>query len=96
MEDVFNDINDIISKIGKLPVFPSMMWVWTWDVIIDMFNNYQPGTDDERVILKPLEEIWSIFWNEIDKTAFTLEFGAETLTENVRNWLIDENILVDL
>ena len=96
MEDTYVQINDIIDKIGKLPVFPSLVWVWTWDIVVDMYNNHQPGVDDEYVVKMPLEQVWELFWTQADKNGFTLEYGTEDCYEHIRDWMIDEDILISI
>lgn len=94
MEDTYVEINNIIEQIGKLRVFPSLVWVWTWDVVVDMYNNHKPGVDDELVATMPLEQVWELFWTQADKNGFTLEYGTEDCYEHIRDWMIDEDILV--
>ena len=96
MQDVYRDISIIIDKITELPVFPSLVWVWTWDVLVSMYKDYLPEVDDEYVITMSLEDIWALFWEQADKNGFTLEYGTEDLTEHIRDWMIDQNILVSI
>jgi hypothetical protein len=96
MQDVYRDISIIIDKITELPVFPSLVWVWTWDVLVSMYKDYLPEVDDEFVITMSLEDIWALFWEQADKNGFTLEYGTEDLTEHIRDWMIDQNILVSI
>jgi hypothetical protein len=96
MNDAYVEINKIIDQIGNLPVFPPLVWVWTWDIVVDMHKNYGPGVDDEFLITKPLEDIWAMFWEQADKNGFTLEYGTEDCYEHIRDWMIDEDIMVSL
>jgi len=94
MNDTYDEINTIIDQIGQLSVFPPLVWVWTWDIAVDMYKNYQPGVDDEFSISMPLKEVWELFWTQADKNGFTLEYGTEDCYESIRDWMIDEDILV--
>ena len=94
MLDAYKDINSIIDQIGKLPVFPPLVWVWTWDVVVDMYKNHEPGVDDEYVTAMPLEQAWELFWTQADQNGFTLEYGTEDCYEHIRDWMIDEDIMV--
>jgi hypothetical protein len=96
MLDTYVEINNIIEQIGKLRVFPSLVWVWTWDVVVDMYNNYKPGVDDEYVVKMSLEEVWALFWEQADQNGFTLEYGTEDCYEHIRDWMIDEDIMVQI
>ena len=94
MEDTYVEINKIIDQIGNLRVFPPLVWVWTWDIVVDMHKNHQPGVDDEYVAVMPLDQVWELFWTQADKNGFTLEYGTEDCYESIRDWMIDEDILV--
>jgi len=94
MNDTYVEINKIIDQIGNLRVFPPLVWVWTWDIVVDMHKNHQEGVDDEYVVKMPLEDVWALFWTQADKNGFTLEYGTDDLDEHIRDWMIDEDILV--
>ena len=96
MQDTYADITKIIDQIGNLRVFPPLVWVWTWDVVVDMYKNHEPGVDDEYVTAMPLEQAWELFWTQADQNGFTLEYGTEDLYEHVRDWMIDESIIIPL
>jgi hypothetical protein len=94
MWDVYNDLQEIVARVSALPVFPPLVWVWTWDIVVDMHKNYQPGVDDEFSITMTLDAIWKLFWEQADQNGFTLEYGTEDCYEHIRDWMIDEDILV--
>lgn len=96
MQDTYRDMTVIIDKISELPVFPSLVWVWTWDVLVSMYKDYMPDVDDEWVTTMPLEDVWTLFWTQADENGFTLEYGTEDLTEHIRDWMIDESIIKSL
>lgn len=93
MNDVYGDITNIINQIGKLPVFPPLVWVWTWDVALSTYRDFKDEPD--YVVKKTIDEMWEIFWESADQNGFTLEFGTEDLYEAIRDWMIDEEIVVD-
>ena len=93
MQDIYRDINLIIDKIGELQVFPSLVWVWTWDIARDLYRNIQAGSEEEYCVTMEEEEVWQLFWEQADKNGFTLEYGTEDLDEHIRDWMIDESII---
>ena len=93
MQDIYRDINLIIDKIGELQVFPSLVWVWTWDIARDLYRNIQAGSEEEYCVTMEEEEVWQLFWDQADKNGFTLEYGTEDLDEHIRDWMIDESII---
>jgi hypothetical protein len=41
------------------------------------------------------EEMWELFWTQADKNGFTLEYGTEDLYEAVRDWMIDQEVIME-
>jgi len=93
MQDIYRDINLIIDKIGELQVFPSLVWVWTWDIARDLYRNIQAGSEEEYCVTMEEEDVWQLFWDQADKNGFTLEYGTEDLDEHIRDWMIDQSII---
>ena len=93
MQDVYEDIEDIIEKISKLPVGQPLVWVYVWDVARDFYRTVQEGREDEYGVTVDEEELWELFWTQADKNGFTLEYGTEDLYEAVRDWMIDQSII---
>ena len=89
MLDTYAKIEDIIDKIGELDVFPSLVWVYTWDVARTMWTSYMEGEDPEYCTAMDLDEVWEQFWIDADKNGFTLEYGVEDLDDAVRDWLMN-------
>jgi hypothetical protein len=87
MQDVYKDLTEIIDKISKLPVFPSLVWTWTWDVCVSALENFR--SDEDYVVSMTNEEVWELFWRDADKNGFTLEYGTEALNDHISDWLID-------
>jgi hypothetical protein len=87
MKDTYTSIESIIDQIGQLSVFPSLVWVWTWDVCRDMLNNFREDPDYQ--VNMDNEEVWKLFWEQADTNGFTLEYGTEDLNEHISDWLID-------
>ena len=91
MLDVYKDLESIIDQISKLPVFPPLVWVWTWDVAKTTLRDF--GLDNEYQVNCTELELFEKFWKDADKNAFSLEYGSEDLYEAVRAWMIDSDIV---
>ena len=91
MQDVYKDLESIIDQIGKLTVFPPLVWVWTWDVAKDTYRDFQE--DPDYIMLKSIEQTWELFYTQADQNGFTLEYGTEDLYEAIRDWMIDADIV---
>jgi hypothetical protein len=91
MLDAYKDINNIIDQISNLPVFPPLVWVWTWDVVKSTHRDFVE--DHEYAVTMDLEETWALFWEQADQNGFTLEYGTEDLYEAIRDWMLDAGIV---
>jgi hypothetical protein len=93
MLDVYKDINLIIDQISVLPVGQPLVWVYTWDVVKQLWTDIMEGQEPDYNTAKSLEDTWELFWTQADKNGFTLEYGTEDLYESIRDWMIDESII---
>jgi hypothetical protein len=43
------------------------------------------------------EEQWfDLLWNNVDKANFSLTYGDEQIYEDIRDWLLDNDVMVDV
>ena len=102
-DDVYNQLNEIIDKLEKIPVFPSLVWVWTFDVIKNIWDNEQfkdLATNDyvdeaipEGITLK---QIFDKFWIDVDSLGINIDFGSEIIEDVIRDWMRENDFLVAL
>lgn len=97
-DKVFTDINEIVDRLNDLNVFPSLVWLYTWDIVKDKLDYYSPDSGEEYVISSTFTEkdVWDMFWEDADKNGFSLEYGTEGLHDAVFDWMLDRNIIVAL
>jgi hypothetical protein len=102
-DDVFNELMEINIHLSQLPVFPSLLWAWTFDVIKDIFDNNQyihlaeNDYADEAVPQDiTLKQIFDKFWDDVDTLGFTMDHGGEVLEETIRDWMRENDFLVAL
>jgi hypothetical protein len=95
MLDTYVKIEEIIDRIGELDVFPSLVWVWSWDVTKTMWTSYMEGEDPDYCTALDIDEVWEQFWVDADKNAFSLEYGVEDLDDAIRDWLINIGAVVE-
>jgi hypothetical protein len=100
-DDSFKDINEIVDKLNQFNLFPSLVWVYVWDVIVDKYNNAQwdavleEGWEDYAVPQGlGLKVIWDKLWEDADSLGLTLEYGTEDLMETIDEWLKDSLFLI--
>ena len=89
-------INQIIENISDLDVFPSLVWVWTWDMVKDRIHYYSEDAGEEYTVNPKLteEDVWWMFVRDCDTNDFSLDYGAEALDEHIFKWMVDRDILV--
>jgi hypothetical protein len=102
-DDVYKDLLVINDKITNLPVFPSLGWVWTFDIIKDIFDNNQfdhlaEGDIADEVIPSgmTLKQIFDKFYVDIDSLGIDMDMGGEILEEVIRDWMRENDFLVAL
>jgi hypothetical protein len=99
-DDVFNELMEIHLHLSQLPVFPSLLWAWTFDVIKDIFDNNQDVISElqDEVIAEniTLKQIFDKFWDDVDTLGFTMDHGGEVLEETIRDWMRENDFLVAL
>jgi hypothetical protein len=102
-DDVFKDLNEIVDKITVLPVFPSLVWVWTFDVLRNIYENNQYDDLAENDYVDEavpsgitLKQIFDKFWEDADGIGISMDLGDEIIDETIRDWMRDNDFLVAL
>jgi hypothetical protein len=76
----------------NVSVFPSLVWLWTWDVTLSTFKDFQEDPE-YKVNVESTSDLWVKFWQDAEKNGFSLEYGTEDLYEAIRDWMIDADIV---
>ena len=102
-DDIYNELNLIVDKITTLPVFPSLLWVWTFDVLRNIYENNQfedlAETDIADEVIPAgitLKQIFDKFWEDVDSIGLSMDQGDEIIDEVIRDWMRDNDFLVAL
>lgn len=86
-------LDQMINTMETMQVGLPLVWLYVWDVIR---SEYVSMSDDEYTQANPdfdLDDVWNALWN---KPVFSLEFGPESLSEHVRDWLMTNDFIVDI
>jgi hypothetical protein len=87
---VHTTLKDMYKQLTELEVFPSLVWTWTYDII----KSFE-GDSDYKFLMQ--EEQWfDLLWNNVDKANFSLTYGDEQIYEDIRDWLLDNDVMVDV
>lgn len=102
-DDTYNELMDIVERLSKVQAFPSLMWLWAFDIIKDIFDNYQMkdlAVNDfideavpEGITLK---QIFDKFWEDVDGFGLNMDSGGDIIEEVIRDWMRDNDFLVAL
>lgn len=102
-DEVFNKLMEINKLITDLPLFPSLGWTWTFDIIKDIFDNNQfdhlavnDYVDETVPSGVTLKQIFDKFCDDVDSLDLSMDHGGEILEENIRDWMRDNDFLVAL
>jgi hypothetical protein len=88
MQDTHQELNKIIQICSEMSVGLSMVWAWTWSTIKDYY-------DDEDLIVKDEDTVFAALWHAVrDGHGFSLEYGAEQHSDDVRDWMFDNELMV--
>ena len=98
-DDVYNQLHEIIDKLKDIPVFPSLLWLWTFDIIRDIFEN-ERGPQEHIDEMVPeditLKQIFDKFWEDVDSLGINMDHGGEIIEEVIRDWMRENDFLVAL
>lgn len=101
-DDIYRDLNEIVDRVSNLPVFPALLWVWTFDIIRDIYENRQhldtPIDYIDEIIPEgiTLKQIFDKFWDDVDTLGLNMDFGGEVLEECIMDWMRENDFLVAL
>jgi hypothetical protein len=102
-DDIYKELNEIVDKITTLPVFPSLLWVWTFDVLRNIYENNRyedlavnDYVDEAVPAGITLKQIFDKFWEDVDGIGLSMDLGDEIIDETIRDWMRDNDFLVAL
>lgn len=102
-DDIYNDLNEIVDKITNIPVFPSLLWVWAFDVMRNIYENNQYDDLAENDYVDEavpsgitLKQIFDKFWEDVDAIGLSMDLGDEIIEETLRDWMRVNDFLVAL
>jgi len=98
-DQVFDDMNKVIDILQKSPCFPSLLWAWVFDVIREIYENYQgPQEFNDEMVPEgvTLKQIFDKFWDDCDSLGLSMDHGGEVIDETIRDWMRENDFLVAL
>ena len=102
-DDTFTELGKIREALNNISVFPSLLWVWVYDVIADIYYNEQYDDLTEKDYVDEavptgttLKQIFDKFWDDVDGLGLNMDSGGEIIEEVVRDWMRENDFLVSL
>ena len=101
--EAYEKLLHIHQQVSELKLFPALGWVWTFDILHDIWteNQFEDVKDTEWVdecipAGVSLREIFDKFYDDIDSLDLNMDQGGEILEEVIRDWMRDNEFLVAL
>ena len=94
---LYDDLLDLNERIIKLPVYPPLGWLWCFNILQDIFDNHQNQETNDEVIAEgvTLKQIFDKFYEDIDGMGINMD-NLEIIEEVIRDWMIENDFLIDL
>lgn len=101
--EVFNQLVEIDKSLSNLSVFPSLLWLWVFDIIKDIFDNNQykdlavnDYVDEAVPEGITLQNIFDQLWDDVEGLGLTMDSGGQIIEEVIRDWMRENDFLVAL
>ena len=84
-------LNECLEILQSTDLGLSLVWLWTWDTI-----KYYMEDDNYRVTVTE-EQMWEHLCEAVEAgKGFSLEYGAEQISDDIRDWMLENKYLIDL
>ena len=98
-DDVYTELNEIVDKLYNLRVFPSLLWVWTFDIIRETYQSNLTVEDWSEEVIRDgvtLKQIFDQFWQDVDNLGLSMDSGGDIIEEVIMDWMRENDFLVPL
>ena len=98
-DDIYTELNEIVDKLSSLPVFPSLLWVWTFDIIRETYQSNLTVEDWSEEVIRDgvtLKQVFDKFWEDVDNLGLSMDSGGDILEEVIMDWMRENDFLVPL
>jgi len=83
-------LNECLSILDSTDLGLSLVWLWTWSTINNIFED---ETYKQKVTI---DEMWDHLCEAVESGAgFSLEYGAEQHQDDVLDWMMSRDYIVD-
>jgi hypothetical protein len=83
-------LNQCLDILDTTDLGLSLVWLWTWSTIKNIME------DDTYVMQKTEDEMWACLCEAVEAgQGFSLEYGAEQNYDDVVEWMLNRDYMVD-
>jgi hypothetical protein len=83
-------LNQCLEILDTTDLGLSLVWLWTWSTITNFKN------DDSFIMKKTDDEMWDCLCEAVESgMGFSLEYGAEQHYDDVMEWMLNREYMVD-
>lgn len=86
-------LDQMISTLNSIDVSFSLTWLYVWDI---MRYKYEIMSDDDGFHKAnpkfTIDDVWNALWLD---PRFTLEYGVEQLDDEISDWLIANDFIIE-
>ena len=83
-------LNECLKILDTTDLGLSMVWLWTWSTINNIFE------DETYKVNVTIDQMWDHLCEAVEAgQGFSLEYGAEQHQEEVQDWMLSRNYIVD-
>lgn len=83
-------LNKCLEILDSTDLGLSLVWLWTWNIIKDLME------DTEWKCTQTEDQMWDNLCEAVSSgMGFGLEYGAEQIYEDVRDWMFSRDYLID-
>ena len=85
-------LNECLDILGTTDLGLSMVWLWTWSTI----KGFIESDTQDWVMVATEDEMWDHLCEAVEAgMGFSLEWGAEQHQEEVLDWMMSRDYIVD-
>ena len=83
-------LNQCLDILDTTDLGLSMVWLWTWSTIKDFME------DEEWKVTQTEDQMWNNLCEAVEAGhGFSLEYGAEQHQDDVMEWMLNRDYMVD-
>lgn len=86
-------LDQMISTLSSMEVSFSLTWLYVWDIMKYKYSSMSEDNGFHKANPKyTIDDVWNALWRD---PRFTLEYGVEQLDDDISDWLIENEFILD-